>query len=96
MHIGICKYQINIGHSRSLKSKRRVIKPLIERLRSRFNASVSEVGEQDKWQSCTLGVVLVSSDSRYLQQQLDKINEFIIHSHGEFVVTDHQQEILIA
>ena len=48
---------------------------MIQRLRNRYNLSVSEVGYQDYWQRAQLGVAVVSYNGggaeRILQQVLD-------------------------
>ena len=61
--------ELSIPHARSLKDKRSAVRGLRDRLRARFNASVSEVACQDKWQRAVLGVALVGSDRRYLESE---------------------------
>jgi len=62
---------------RSLKEKRRVVESLKDRVRARFNVSVSEVDSQDLWQRSTLGIALVCSDRKQAQITNDRIIEFI-------------------
>ena len=47
-----------------------VVRRLKDRLRSKFNVSVSEVEHQDLWQRSMLSVVTVGSDDSYVQQTL--------------------------
>ena len=61
----------------SLKEKRRVVKSLKDRVRARFNVSISEVDSQDLWHRTTLGTALVCSDRKQAQSISDKIIEFI-------------------
>ncbi|MFB0526232.1 MAG: DUF503 domain-containing protein [bacterium] len=61
----------------SLKDKRRVIKSLKDRVRARFNVSISEVDNQDLWHCATLGVALVCCDRKQAQTISDRIVEFI-------------------
>lgn len=58
--------ELVIPHAQSLKEKRREVRGLKDRIRSKFNASVAEVGYQDKWQRAVLAVCLVGSDKRQL------------------------------
>ncbi len=58
--------ELQIPYAHSLKDKRREIRGLKDRIRSKFNASVAEVAYQDKWQRCVLAVCLVGSDKRQL------------------------------
>jgi len=64
----------------SLKAKRHVIKPLIARMQKEFNISVAEYDYQDIWQSAQLRLAMVSSDKRYLEQQVGHIKQYI-HLH---------------
>jgi len=48
MVIGVCRIVLSIDEVFSLKEKRHILKSIIERLKSRFNASVAEVGLNDK------------------------------------------------
>jgi len=63
MVVGICAIEIVLPHAQSLKDKRRVVKGLKDRLRSRHNISLAEVAGQDLWQRATLGIAAVA-DSR--------------------------------
>ena len=80
---------------RSLKEKRRVVKSLKDKVRARFNVSISEVDSQDLWHRATLGIALVCSDRKQAQTMSDKIIEFIreakkveIIEHG-FIIENH-------
>jgi hypothetical protein len=60
----------------SLKEKRGITKALIARLRRELNVSVAEVGGQDQWQRCDLGVAIVAGSeigARKVAQQVEKI-----------------------
>jgi len=48
-----------------------VVKAIKDRLRSRFNASVAEIGFQELWQRALLSAVSVSSERRGLQSLLE-------------------------
>jgi uncharacterized protein YlxP (DUF503 family) len=60
----------------SLKEKRGVTKALIARLRRELNVSIAEVGGNDHWQRCDLGVAIVAGSevgARKVAQQVEKI-----------------------
>lgn len=65
--------ELIIPHAHSLKDKRREVRGLKDRISSKFNASVAEVGYQDKWQRCVLAVCLVGNDKRQLLSDTTKI-----------------------
>ena len=52
-----------------------VVRRLKDRLRSKFNVSVSEVDHQEFWQRTQVSVVTVGSDEGYLQQMLQMAAE---------------------
>lgn len=77
MVIGTLKIDVFIGESNSLKSRRRVVNSLKDRIRSRFNVSVADVGEQDLWQRASLGVAVVSGDRRFVDEVLSKVADVV-------------------
>ena len=76
MFIGLARFDIHIPHSGSLKAKRQVLRPVVERLRKGLNVSVAEVEHQDLWQRATLGIGCVSASieqCRKIIQDAEKI-----------------------
>ena len=73
MVIGILKVTLYIPESGSLKSKRRVLRSLKDRLRNQFNVSVAEVEHHDLWQKTAIGIALVSRDRNHADQSLQTI-----------------------
>lgn len=66
-----------IPHAFSLKDKRQVSRSLIEKTRNKFNASVAEVDTQDKHQTLTVGVAVVSGDFSHARRSLEEIIRFM-------------------
>jgi hypothetical protein len=77
MVIGVCRLDLMIPENHSLKDKRRIVKQIVDRVRHRFNVSIAEVGNNDRWQSAELGFCLVSNDRRFTNEALDKIIDFV-------------------
>ncbi|MBI3939862.1 MAG: DUF503 domain-containing protein [Acidobacteria bacterium] len=67
MPIAFCTLDIHLAYAQSLKEKRMVLHKLQDRLRSKFNFSVSEIDHQDLWQRARIGAVSISADSRSLR-----------------------------
>ncbi|MBD3236499.1 MAG: DUF503 family protein [Candidatus Eisenbacteria bacterium] len=61
MYFALCRCEIFIPESRSLKAKRSVINRAKERLRARFRVAAGEVALQDLWQRGVLGIALVGA-----------------------------------
>ena len=77
MVIGVCRLDIMIHDNSSLKGKRQALKRVIDRVKQKFNVSIAEVGENDKWQRAQVGFCVVGNDKRYVNSSLDKIANFI-------------------
>lgn len=77
MIVGTLRIELMIFGSRSLKDKRRVLQSLKKRIAAAFNVSVAEVDLHDAHQQAVLGVAMVSTDSRDLHSQLDKLVDFV-------------------
>ena len=67
MPIVFCSLEIYLPYSHSLKEKRNVLRKTMDRLRSRFNFSISEIGHQDVWQRARVGAVSIGSDPKVLE-----------------------------
>ncbi len=93
MRIGAYTLTIIIPTSQSLKEKRRVVRSIKDRLRSKYNISVAEIDGQDLWQRSTLAIVSVSNDEAILSNTFSRIRgevESIIPGH----IVDEQIEFL--
>ena len=77
MVIGVCKLDLRIPENHSLKEKRHVLRKLIDRVRTRFNVAISEVGDNDVWQRAQMGFCTVGNDRRHINSSLDKVIDFI-------------------
>ena len=83
--------RIPLAHS--LKEKRSVVKSLIEKLRTRFNASIAETGYLDEWQRSCISIAMVSNSNRYLQKQLAHIEQHLLEVHEISIVNIEQHWI---
>ena len=71
MHIGLLQLDLHLPYAHSLKDKRMALRSLKDRLRKRFNVSISELDHQDLWQRAAVGIVSIGPDAGYLEQQLN-------------------------
>lgn len=94
MIIGSLLLEIYIPSARSLKDKRSVVKSVLQRLRNEFNVSTAEVGHQDRWQVAQIGVVCVSSDGQYAQEQLRAIVDWLYEHRPDLSVSRAEIELL--
>ena len=77
MVVGVGIIDIYIFDSRSLKSKRGVLRSILKRTQNRFNISIAEVGDNDDWKRGRIGFSVVGHDTGYINSKMDKILKFI-------------------
>lgn len=77
MVIGIATIVLRIPGNTSLKGKRKVVKSVIARLQNTFNASVAEVGANDRHKRAEIGMAFVGNDRRRINSKLDKALSFV-------------------
>ena len=65
MIVGLLTLDLHIPAANSLKSKRMVIKSLIEKIKNKFNVSVAEVDAQNLWQRSVIGIAYVSNETTH-------------------------------
>lgn len=92
--IGICRIEFYLAGVGSLKEKRSIIKPLLNRLRAQFNVSCAEIDHNDVWQSAAIGIVTVSNSSRHVQEMLNNVVDWIEDSFPDAMITQQDIEIL--
>jgi len=92
-HIGLLTLELWIPQSGSLKSKRKVILSLKDRLRHQFNISIAEIAENDKWQKAVLGICMIANDRKYVEGCFQKMINFIEDS-GEARLIGQSVEFL--
>ena len=93
MVVGIMKITMIIPGNSSLKGKRKVVKSLLDKLRSRFNLAAAEVEDNDLWQKAGLGLAFVGNDRRFINSSMDKILDFIYRT-SEAEIVDTESEII--
>lgn len=91
MVIGICRVELTVYDTASLKEKRSVLKSVIQRLRDIGSLSVAEVGYQDKWQRSLLGVVTVAAEANVAHNALEKGLKLLEREHRIEVVKIDQE-----
>ena len=91
LFISLLTLELMIPWARSLKDKRSAVRGLKDRLRSRFNASVAEVGYQDKWQRAVIAVCMLGSDRRQLESDMAKVRQLCEAAKDLQVIDSHQQ-----
>ena len=77
MEAAVFEAVFTIPGAQSLKDKRMVVKSIKERCRSRFNVSVVESGDNDKWQLGRLGFALAAVGPAEAEHAAQAIIDFL-------------------
>lgn len=91
MIVGVLTVELHLHGLTSLKQKRSIIKSLLGRMRNKFNISAAEVYRQDNKQLAVVGISIVSNETRYINQQFDKIINFM-ERDGRFYLGTIERE----
>ena len=62
MRVAALRVEIHLPAPQSLKEKRAVLRPVIERLRRLGSYSIAEVDHQNDWQRASIGVAIAAPD----------------------------------
>ena len=73
MEVGMLTLQLHLHAAESLKDKRRVVRSLIERARSRHNVAVAEADHQDLLQRAEIAFLGVASSRDAIDRMFDQI-----------------------
>jgi uncharacterized protein len=92
MFVGILQIDMFLPESDSLKAKRFVLSSIKDRIKNKFNVSIAEVENNDKWQRATLGVAMVANERNFIDQALNKVLNFI-DDYDQVEVMEHRIEI---
>jgi uncharacterized protein YlxP (DUF503 family) len=93
IRVAVGRIRLDLPGASSLKEKRKVIKPLVQRLRDRFGVSAAEVGHQDVWHSAVVAVAAVGSDASELDSLMHDVMRFATRN-ADAVVVDFGVEVL--
>jgi uncharacterized protein YlxP (DUF503 family) len=76
-YIVLISFDVLIEGANSLKVKRGVVNRIKDRIRSRFNASIAEIGYLDKWQRAAMGVTMISNEKGKLQKDVHLLQDML-------------------
>lgn len=94
MTVGMCLVVLRMPANRSLKDKRQVVRSIVERVRNRFNVSIAEVDDNDRWQTASLGLCCVANDRAFVEATLSKAVAFIEHERPDAEIVSQETELM--
>ncbi len=70
----------------SLKEKRMIVRSIVQKLKNKFNVSVSEIDDRDIHQIIVIGIVGICGNSSHTDYIMENIIDFIeIHTDAELI-----------
>ena len=90
MIIGILTIELRVFVEESIKEKRNITRSIREKLRKKFNVSVSEIQEENRNRGHALiAVSAVSGDSVHLQSSLSNAYNLVERFYPDFIESYH-------
>ena len=86
MFVLAARFDAHLSECHSLKEKRAVLRPVLDRVRNR-HVSISEVDHQDSWQRAAIGVAVVAPSETGATHEMDEV-ERIVWAQVELNVID--------
>ena len=80
MHAAAVCFDLHVPQSRSLKTKRAAIRPIVDGLRHRYRVSVAEVAHQNQWQRAAIGVAVVGGTNAQVREVLASVERFVANA----------------
>lgn len=77
VHAAAACFDLHVPQSRSLKTKRAAIRPIVDGLRHRFHVSVAEVDYQNQWQRAAIGVAVIGGTDTQVRDVLASVERFV-------------------
>lgn len=93
MILGYGALELHLPHVADLKSKRRIVHGLVDRLHARYRVSVAETGQHDRLQRAEIGVAVVASDPATVKRILDGVGR-LAESETEAVLVEWSPTLL--
>lgn len=95
MTVGVLRITLRLP-ARTLKEKRALVRPVVERIRTRYNASVAEVDALDSPKTAMLAVAVISNESRHADDQLQEIAAAVQELRLDAEIVDLETELIDA
>ncbi len=80
--VGVLEIELHFPACRSLKEKRAVLRPITDRVRSRYRVTIAEVAHQELHQRALLEVAAAASAEHVVREELEAVERLIWSSPG--------------
>lgn len=87
MKMGLCIIELYFPYSHSLKEKRAIVNKIKERIKTKFNVAIAEIGHQELWQRTKIGLVTIANGKDIVEKTFHSISRFIEVELGENLIS---------
>jgi hypothetical protein len=94
MIVGVVRIDLSIPENDSLKGKRSVVRPIVQKVMNKFNIHAAEVDQLDFHQSATIGLTMCGNDQRHVNEVLSKAVDWVENHQFDAVVEDIEMEFM--
>lgn len=94
MKVGVARVTLYLAECDSLKEKRGIVKPIVERTRRHFHVSIAEIEDLDDLRVATIGLSVVSNSSAHADEMLQTILAAIERDCEEARLGEIETEII--
>jgi uncharacterized protein len=94
MTIGILYLHLYLQSCKSLKEKRSLLKPFIQRIHKEFNVSVSEMDLHDKWTESIVAITQICNDQKTIQSELNAVIHYTQNHFRNIEIVENHIELL--
>jgi len=70
------------------------VRSVAQRIRNKFHVSVAEVGDNEAWQTATIGVACVSNDARQCERILGEIVGYVQATRLDAELLDVETDVI--
>lgn len=93
MNILFMRITLRASWVQSLKEKRMIVKSIVQKLKNKFNISVSEVDEQDIHKTIVIGIAGICANSAQSDSTMENIITFIENNTDAEIINIEKEDI---
>lgn len=91
MYVGVAVLELQLPYCHDLKSKRRIVRSLVERLHARHRISAAETAHHELLQRAEIGVAVVGGREQTVQEMLDETLRLAEEENEVVILAWHPQ-----
>ncbi len=92
-YVGVYLARLEMPWVKSLKEKRALVRPVIERIRARFPVSAARIEGLDEHGWETVGFVIISNDPKTAERVLAEVADYL-SQNGSYRLQDERLEVV--